>query len=105
MLSSIKNVIDKKKRPDNESIYNHVSNTGVKNVKKKTLEDTKQNVIVNKKTPKGLDSFPLVEIPRTQITGTNGHEGGEADQGEEILFLVSEDLLHISEVTYFNSVC
>ena len=62
-------------------------------------ELVKQNVIINQKTKNGRDSFSSVEIPKTQIIGTNRHKGGKVDQGEETLLLVSKDPLQISEET------
>ena len=68
----------------------------------KTIEDiiielVKQNVIINKRTPKGLDSFRSVKIPKTQITGTNRLKGSKAGYSKERLFPVSEDPLQVSE--------
>ena len=63
VFDAIDSIRLKKKRPDLESISDHIKNTGVfefgKNGIEKTiiLELVKLNLIINKKTPHGLDSF------------------------------------------------
>ena len=52
----------KKKRPDLESISDHIKKTGVFEFDKNSTEEAiselvKLNLIMNKKTPQGLDSF------------------------------------------------
>ena len=51
-----------KKRPDLESISDHIKKTGVFEFDKNSTEEAiselvKLNLIMNKKTPQGLDSF------------------------------------------------
>ena len=61
-LSAIDILRDKKKRPDVKSIYNHIIKTQVSNVDRVLIESVvrnlmNENLIINKKTPSGFDSF------------------------------------------------
>ena len=53
IISAVKKLIDKKKRPNIESIYNHISKTKATNVDKKSVEDTITELV---------DSF-ITEVP------------------------------------------
>ena len=65
-------------------------------MKHNKTELVKQDLnIINEKAPEDLDSFCSVEIPNTQIIGTNRNEGDKAYQVEEVIFSVSSDLAQV----------
>ena len=60
--SKILATIDEIRRPDSDAIYEHIMKSEASNADKNLIETiiaelTKQNVIINKKTCHGLDSF------------------------------------------------
>ena len=62
IISSIETIRDKSKRPDIDAIYRHISNSEATNIDRdfiaSVLNDLeKQNVIYNKATTQGLDSY------------------------------------------------
>ena len=62
VFDAIDSIRLKKKRPDLESISDHIKKTGVFEFDKNSIEKAiselvKLNLIMNKKTPQGLDSF------------------------------------------------
>ena len=62
VLSAIDILREKKKRPDVDSIYNHIIKTQASNTDKFLIESVvtnlmKDNLIINKKTTSGFDSF------------------------------------------------
>ena len=62
VFDAIDSIRLKKKRPDLESISDHIKKTGVfefdkSGIEKAISELVKLNLIINKKTPQGLDSF------------------------------------------------
>ena len=62
VLSAIDILPNKKKRPDVDSIYDHIIKTQVSNADRSLIEMVftnlmKENLITNKKTPSGFDSF------------------------------------------------
>ena len=64
--STIDQIKQKKKRPDLNTIYEYLSKTEASNTNKQietilsNLVET--NIIVNRKTPKGFDSFQKLEV-------------------------------------------
>ena len=70
VLNAIKKIRESKKRPDNDSILDYIIKTEASNVDKPliisiTNELMNQNLIENKKTRQGLDSFNLVKLSDT----------------------------------------
>ena len=62
ILAAIDEIRQKKRRPDSDAIYEHIIKSEASNADKNLIETiiaelTKQNVIINKKTCHGLDSF------------------------------------------------
>ena len=62
VLSAIDILCNKKKRPDVDSIYDHIIKTQASNADRVLIESVvtnliKENLIINKKTPSGFDSF------------------------------------------------
>ena len=62
ILNTINQIKQKKNRPDLNTIYKYLTKTVASNADKKLIETilgnlTEANMIVNRKTPKGLDSF------------------------------------------------
>ena len=62
ILAAIDEIRQKKRRPDIDAIYEHIMKSEASNAGKNLIETiiaelTKQNVIINKKTCHGLDSF------------------------------------------------
>ena len=62
ILAAIDEIRQKKRRPDSDAIYEHIMKSEASNADKNLIETiiaelTKQNVIINKKTCHGLDSF------------------------------------------------
>ena len=62
MLAAIDEIRQKKRRPDSDAIYEQIMKSEASNADKNLIETiiaelTKQNVIINKKTCHGLDSF------------------------------------------------
>ena len=62
ILAAIDEIRQKKRRPDIDAIYEHILKSEAANADKNLIEmtidePTKQNVIINKKTCHGLDSF------------------------------------------------
>ena len=75
ILDSIDKLRGIKKRPDNDSIFDFLSETVATNIDKDTLADsisqlTTQKVLVNKKTPNGHDSLYLSNIDQREIEPT-----------------------------------
>ena len=62
VLSAIDILRDKKKRPDVDSIYNHIIKTQASNADRFLIESVvtnlmRENLIINKKTASSFDSF------------------------------------------------
>ena len=62
VLAAIDEIRQKKRRPDSDATYEHIMKSEVTNADKNLIETiiaelTKQNVIIDKKTCHGLDSF------------------------------------------------
>ena len=65
--STIDQIKQKKKRPDLNTIYEYLSKTEASNTNKQLIETilsnlVETNIIVNRKTPKGFDSFQKLEV-------------------------------------------
>ena len=76
ILDSISIIYEKSKRPDAESIFNHLSSTGATNITKEVVKETMRLLIakskvVNRKTKQGLDSFFIAHCqlkPKIEIS-------------------------------------
>ena len=76
VLNAIKKIRESKKRPDNDFILDYIIETEASNIDKPliisiTNELMNQNLIENKKTRQGLDSFHLVKLWYTANTLNN----------------------------------
>ena len=66
VITAIKEIRNKKKRPDIDAIFDYISRSEASNIDIKTIDSfiqnllKKKNVITNKKTPQGLDSFYIL---------------------------------------------
>ena len=74
ILNFIDQIKQKKKRPDINTIYEHLSKMEASNADKQLIETIlgnliEANVIVNRKTPKGLDSFYRSEVAEAPVHG------------------------------------
>ena len=74
ILNAIDQIKQKKKRPDLNTIYEYLSKTEASNADKQLIETIlgnliEANVIVNRKTPKGLDSFYRLEVAEAPVHG------------------------------------
>ena len=82
IVKAIKEIRNKKKRPDTDAIFDYISRLEASNIDIKTIDSViqdciKRKTITNKKTPQGLDSFyVLSENPITQ---------DENEQNDELL--------------------
>ena len=94
VFDAIDSIRLKKKRPDLESISDHIKKTGVFEFDKNSIEKAiselvKLNLIINKKTPQGLDSFYRTsrnEILTCQMENlsTKENTSNSLTKGEEI---------------------
>ena len=90
VLSAIDILREKKKRPDVDSIYNHIIKTQASNVDKSLIESVvtnpmKDNLIVNKKTASGFDSFFRNDAPLNEDTMPNVIIDNRQDKNEVII--------------------
>ena len=65
IITAIKEIRNKKMRPDIDAIFDYISRSEASNIDIKTIDSfiqniLKKNVITNKKTPQGLDSFYIL---------------------------------------------
>ena len=75
ILAAIDEIRQEKRRPDIEAIYEHIMKSEPSNGDKNLIETiiaelTKQNVFINKKTCRGLDSFHKSSIAKQSIEFT-----------------------------------
>ena len=76
ILQAIDQIREKKMRPDTDSIYDFIAYTYVTNISKELIELVideliTQNVIFNKKTVQGLDSFCKLNEKEVPIPDVN----------------------------------
>ena len=81
ILSSIKNIREKKRRPDSNSIFEDLLKTDSTTAEKSLLDNAFSKLIdlklvINKKIPNGLDSFFLTNNAQTNPT-TNTLESSD----------------------------
>ena len=63
ILNAIDQIKQKKKRPDLNAIYEYLSKTEASNTDEQLIETIVEiNIVVNRKTPKGFDSFQKLEV-------------------------------------------
>ena len=89
ILNAIDQIKQKKKRPDLNTIYEYPSKTEASNADKQLIETILDNLIetnitVNKKAPKGLDSFHRLEVVRAPVHAldTDAKQGNIASNAE-----------------------
>ena len=103
-LSAIGILREKKKRSDVDSIYNHIIKTQASNADKLLIESVvtnlmKDNLIINKKTTSGFDSFfrndaPLNEETMPNIIIDNSQDNDEVIIDELVFPLQTTPQLH-----------
>ena len=89
ILNIIDQIKQKKKIPDLNTIYEYLSKTEASNADKQLIETIlgnliETNVTVNRKTPKGLDSFQkleVVEVP-VHVLDTDAKQANIASNAE-----------------------
>ena len=67
ILNAVDQIKQKKKRPDLNTIYEYLSKTEASNTDKQLIETilanlVETNIIINRKIPKGFDSFQKLEV-------------------------------------------
>ena len=89
ILNAIDQIKQKKKRPDLNTIYEYPSKTEASNADKQLIETILDNLIetnitVNKKAPKGLDSFHRLEVVQAPVHAldTDAKQGNIASNAE-----------------------
>ena len=90
VLSAIDILRNKKKRPDVDSIYDHSIKTKASNADRVLIESVvtnlvKENLIINKKTPFGFDSFFRNNAPVNEETMSSAIVVKSQDKNEVIL--------------------
>ena len=92
VLSAIDILRNKKKRPDVGSIHDHIIKTQASNADRVLIESVvtnlmKENLIINKKTPSGFDSFFRNNAPLNEETSamSSAIEDKSQDKNEVIL--------------------
>ena len=89
ILNAIDQIKQMKKRPDLNTIYEYPSKTEASNADKQLIETILDNLIetnitVNKKAPKGLDSFHRLEVVQAPVHAldTDAKQGNIASNAE-----------------------
>ena len=90
VLSPIDILREKEKRPDVDSIYNHIIKTQASNADNLLIESVvtnlmKDNLIINKKTTSGFDSFFRNDAPLNEETMPNIIINNSQDNNEVII--------------------
>ena len=90
VLSAIDILRNKKKRRDVDSIYDHIIKTQASNADRVLIESVvtnlmKENLIINKKTPSGFDSFFRKNAPLNEETMSSVTVDKNQDKNEVIL--------------------
>ena len=90
VLSAIDILRNKKKRPDVDSSYDHIIKTQASNADRVLIESVvtnlmKENLIINKKTPSGFDSFFRNNAALNEETMSSAIEDKSQDKNEVIL--------------------
>ena len=90
VLNAIDILCDKKKRPDVDSIYNHIIKAQASNADRFLIESVitnlmRENLIINKKTTYGFDSFFRNNAPLNKETMPNVIMDKSQDKNEVII--------------------